>query len=100
MESQPIDDQALIDKMGIALNNYLSVGLILREDWFQLAMSEEDSPLWRRNFTRSAIALLEGCCNCYLDICAVVIKCKGFEISKAEKALINSRREILGTSIG
>jgi hypothetical protein len=82
----------LQDRMSDAVSNYLALVLILREDLTTLYEMPLESSLSQRNFIRSAIALLEGSCHCYLDLCAVALEREDVTVSRAEETLILCRR--------
>ena len=86
-------EQILQERMSDALNTYLSLVLVLREDLTALYEGPLESPLERRNFILAAVALLEGASHCYLDLCAVALECGGVTVSKTEETLILDRRD-------
>ena len=81
----------LVDRMATAVNNYTVLATVLLEDIVELYDNERDSPRRRRTFIRSALALLEGSCHCFLEICVVASECPGVALSSREKALIHDR---------
>ncbi len=83
----------LNDRLVAAINNYMDVALILRRDLTTLHKGPLATALSRRNYIRSAVALLEGACHCYLDLCAVMLECGDVDVSKAEECLILDRRD-------
>ena len=80
----------LQQRMDIAFDNYLQLSRVLEADMTALIDSECEDQHWRRNFIRSAAALIEGHAHCLREMCAVSFECIAPELTKKETDVVRS----------
>jgi hypothetical protein len=76
--------------MDKAFSNYLQLSRILEADMTALLDGECEDQHWRRNFIRSAAALIEGHAHCLREICVVSFECIAAELTKKEADVLLS----------
>lgn len=83
-----VTDTLLQQRMDNAFDNYLQLSRILEADMTALLDGECEDQHWRRNFIRSAAALVEGHAHCLREMCAVSFECVAPELTKKETDVI------------
>ena len=76
--------------MDAAFDNYLQLSRILEAEMTALLDGECEDQHWRRNFIRSAAALVEGHAHCLREMCAVSFECIAPELAKKETDVLRS----------
>ena len=81
---------SLQGRMDAAFDNYLQLSRILEADMTALLDGESEDQHWRRNFIRSAAALVEGHAHCLREMCAVSFECIAPKLTKKETDVLRS----------
>ena len=77
-----VSPEALLQqRMDTAFGNYLQLSRTLEADMTALLYVECEDQHWRRNFIRSAVALIEGHAHCLREMCAVSFECIAPELA-------------------
>lgn len=79
-------------RMDEAVDNYLSLSELLREDVNALLDTDLETPTSRRNFIRAAAAMIEGLTHSIREICLVGIECGAQGLSRKEILAITCER--------
>lgn len=85
-----VTNALLQQRMDTAFDNYLQLSRILEADMTALLDSECEDQHWRRNFIRSAAALIEGHAYCLREMCAVSFECVAPELTKKEEDVLRA----------
>jgi hypothetical protein len=85
-----VTDALLQQRMDTAFDNYLHLTRILEADMTALLDGECEDQHWRRNFIRSAAALIEGHAHCLREMCAISFECIAPELAKKEADVLRS----------
>lgn len=85
-----VTDALLQQRMDTAFDNYLKLTRVLEADMTALIDGECEDQHWRRNFIRSAAALVEGHAHCLREMCAVSFECVAPELTKKEADVLRS----------
>lgn len=80
-----MDHQA---KMGAAFNNYLVVSDLLMSDGEMLMECKQDDDRWKRNFIRTASALVEGCSYCFWEMARIGLDWASSEVPTKERDVL------------
>ena len=83
-------DAILQQQMDTAFDNYLQLSRILEADMTALLDGECEDQHWRRNFIRTAAALIEGHAHCLRKMCAISFECIAPELTKKESEVLRS----------
>jgi hypothetical protein len=75
-----------------AVDNYLRISNLLRDDLIALLDVEDETPAWRRNFVRVGAALIEGHTHCLREISLVAMACEPTKISRKESQALQDER--------
>lgn len=79
-------------RMDAAIDNYLALSDLLREDLRALLESESQSQHWRRNYVRVSASLIEGYANCFREMCAVCCECVTPKLNTKELTLLSAEQ--------
>jgi hypothetical protein len=85
-----VTDALLQQRMDTAFGNYLQLSRILEADMTALFDKECENQHWRRNFIRTAAALIEGHAHCLREMCAISFECIAPNLTKKEAAVLRS----------
>lgn len=83
-------DSHLQQLMDTAFDNYLHLSRILEADMTALLDGECEDQHWRRNFIRTAAALIEGHAHCLREMCVISFECIAPELTKKEAEVLRS----------
>jgi hypothetical protein len=77
-----------------AFDNYLSLTKLLREDLESMLDTRPQSHQWRRNFIRTAAAMLEGHAHCLRDLCMVALHFDTPALTERERAVLVAEKSV------
>ena len=86
-------DALLQQRMDSAFGNYIQLSRILEFDMIALLDGECEDQHWRRNFIRSAAALIEGHAHCLRKMCVVSFECVAPKLTKKEVDVLRSEED-------
>jgi hypothetical protein len=90
-----VDATTLQERLGEAIDNYLEMSALIRQDVLDSLQSELQTQNWRRNYIRVIASLVDAHINCIQEICIICesfVPCMG---KKERNVLLSEKRESL-----